>query len=188
MVQEMIRSLKEDSAKYAREREVAARNRRMPGKPGHTFAKVNVLTQAVPYATVRDQSRYGGDEMMIDEPDERERDRYARHPEDPRLRNTVAAPAYVQDSGYSPAPAFYPVAAAQASPAGYDIRDPRYVPGNTTPPGVSGRNAGYAAGYAPVTTRPSIPSIPATVPFTDSRSNPRDTGYGYPPDARPRHR
>lgn len=133
---------------------------------------------------MRDQTRYGGDEMMVDEPDERER--YPRHVEEPRLRNPVVPAAYVPESGYSPAPAFYPVATTQANPAGYDPRDPRYVPGNTTPPGVSGRNPGYASGYVPVSTRSSVPSIPAAAPFAEPRQNSRDPGYGYPPDPRAR--
>lgn len=186
----MIRSLKEDSAKYTREREIAARNRRMPGMLSESLVRAVSLTRSVPYATVRDQVRYGGgDEMMLDEPEERERDRYPRHVEEPRLRNPAVTAAYIPEAGYSPAQAFYPVTTTQTAPAGYvDPRDPRYIPGNTTPPGVSGRNPGYAAGYAPVTTRPPAPGIPAAAPFPDSRSNPRDTGYGYPPDPRVRHR
>lgn len=185
----MIRSLKEDSAKYAREREIAARNRRMPGTLSQTMEGSVRLTHLVPYATVRDQTRYGGDEMMLDEPEDRERERYPRHVEEPRLRNPAVTSAYVPEAGYSPAQGFYPVPTTQTAPAGYvDPRDPRYIPGNTTPPGVSGRNPGYAAGYAPVTTRPSAPGIPAVAPFPDSRSNPRETGYGYPPEPRVRHR
>lgn len=186
----MIRSLKEDSAKYAREREVAARNRRLPGKDGPSIACVTELISLVPYATVRDQTRYGGDDMMIDEPDDR--DRYLpRHVEEARLRNAPpVSSAYIPESGYTPATAFYPVAASQATASGYDPRDPRYVPGNTTPPGASGRTPGYTgSGYPPVATRSSIPSIPAAGPFPDSRSNvTRETGYGYPPEPRPRHR
>lgn len=187
----MIRSLKEDSAKYAREREVAARNRRLPGNLAQPLVHTTVLIPPVPYATVRDQTRYGGDEMMIDEPDDRDRDRYLpRHVEEPRLRNPPVTSAYIPESGYSSATAFYPVTATQTAASGYDPRDPRYVPGNTTPPGVSGRTPGYTSGgYPPVTTRPSIPSLPAGGPFPDSRSNvPRDTGYGYPADPRARHR
>lgn len=186
----MIRSLKEDSAKYAREREVAARNRRLPGKYGQSVVCATELISIVPYATVRDQTRYGGDEMMIDEPDDR--DRYpSRHVEETRLRNAPpVSSAYIPESGYTSTPAFYPVATSQTTGSGYDPPHPRYVPGNSTPPGISGRTPGYTGGgYPPVTTRSSIPSIPAAGPFPDSRSNvSREAGYGYPPEPRPRHR
>lgn len=121
---------------------------------------------------------------MVDEPEERFQPRY----EEPRLR---AAPAvtssYLPDTGYSTA--YYPV--PQPPPPGVDTRtmDPRYVPGNATPP--SGRTPGYAAGgYPPVTTRPAVPPIPTPSAFTDPRGNVvRDPGYGTSyNDPRARHR
>lgn len=165
----------------------------MPGKGDHSFTLVGPSDfSSVPYATVRDQTRYGGDEMMLDDPDDRDRDRYSsRHLDDPRLRNPApVSSAYLPEAGYSSATAFYPVATAQSTAAGYDPRDPRYVPGNTTPPGVSGRTPGYTSGaFPPVTTRPSMPSIPAAGPFSEPRANvARDSGYGYPADPRARHR
>lgn len=159
---EMIRSLKEDSSKYAREKENAVRRNRQP----------------VSFGAFRDQSRYGGDEMMIDEPEERYQPRY----EEPRIRATPVTTSYPPESGYSSA--YYPV--TQPPPPGVD---PRYIPGNSTPP--SGRTPGYTtSAYPPTTTRPSVPSIPAAGGFTDPRGNiVRDPGYGsYQADPRSRHR
>ena len=123
--------------------------------------------------------------MVIDEPEER----YApTRYEEPRLRGPPVTSAYVGEPGY-PA-TYYHVTGAQPPPPGVDARmDPRYIPGNSTPP--TGRAPGYAPqGYPPVTTRPSIPSIPAGGAYADPRSGVvRDSGYGsYPSDPRARHR
>lgn len=180
----MIRSLKEDSAKYARERDAAARGRRQPGNFGQSSVPATRLTQTVPYAMVRDQARYGGggDEMMIDEPEERDRDRHGRYVE---VRNPAPASGFGPEAGYSPASAYYSATTTQVAPSGFDVRNPpRYVPGNTPPPTGSGRTSGYATeGYPPVTSRPSMPPVTAAGPYLDSRSNTREA-YEYPSQPR----
>ncbi|KAK5083035.1 hypothetical protein LTR05_006917 [Lithohypha guttulata] len=156
---EMIRSLKEDSVKYARERETAIRRNRQPA----------------PFQQFRDQDRYGADdEMMVDAPEESySRTRY----EEPRMRAPPVTSGYMAEAGY---PAYYPVSTTQPPPPGVDPRmDPRYIPGNTTPP--TGRAPGYSTqGYAPITTRTSIPAIPAGgAAYADPRTGVvRDPGYG----------
>lgn len=120
---------------------------------------------------------------MVDEPEE---PRYQPRYEEPRLRPAAVSSAYPQESGY---PAYYPV--TQPPPPGIDVRtmDPRYIPGNTTPP--SSRTPGYPpTGYTTATTRGAVPSIPAGNTYMDPRGNVvRDPGYGqYQSDPRARHR
>ena len=126
---------------------------------------------------------------MVDEPEDRYQPRY----EETRIRAAPAvSSAYLPDSGYNSA--YYPV--AQPPPPGVDTRtmdprDPRYIPGNSTPP--TGRNPVYATGgYQPVTTRPPVPSVPAGGTYTDARGNiVRDSSYGSGSgysDPRARHR
>ena len=129
---------------------------------------------------------------MVDvEPDE---PRYTRF-EEPRLRAPAVTQAYLPEPGY---PATYlPISATQPPPPGVDARiDPRYAPGNTTPP--SGRTPGYQTQGYPPTTRTTIPTIPPSNSYADPRlaqardprdlRDPRDTGYGAYADPRARHR
>lgn len=126
--------------------------------------------------------------MMIDEPDERDyhRQPQPRYVEEPRLR-AAGTSGYMPEPGY---PAYYPTT-SQPPPPGVDMRlsDPRYIPGNATPPGV---RPGYAApGYAPVVTRAPAAAIPAGgAGYTDPRTGARiDPGYAaYPTERAARHR
>lgn len=128
--------------------------------------------------------------MMIDDPDDRD---YGRQPqrqymEEPRLRGPPATSAYMTEAGY---PAAYYPATSQAPPPGMDARltDPRYIPGNATPPNV---RAGYATqGYAPVVTRAPPAAVSAGgAAYPDPRTGARiDPGYsGYPAERAARHR
>jgi len=183
----MIRSLKEDSSKFLRERENAVRRKQQPGihRTAQPWELVQLTQEPVSFSTFRDQSRYGGDEMMIDDPPE---ERYQPRYDEPRLRAPPVTSSYLPDAGYTSA--YYPV--TQPPPPGVDTRtmDPRYIPGNTTPPSSRTPSSYAPGGYPPATTRPPVPSVPAAGTYTDPRGNVvRDAGYGaYQPDPRARHR
>lgn len=144
----------------------------------------------VTYEQYREQDRYGGEDvMMIDEPDDRDygRQPQPRYVEEPRLRGPAVTAGYMTEAGY---PAYYP-ATSQAPPPGADPRlsDPRYIPGNATPPSA---RAGYPTqGYAPVVTRAPAAAIPVGgATYSDPRTGARiDPGYtSYPTERAARHR
>lgn len=160
LTSEMIRSLKEDSAKYLRMKEDAQRRKQQP----------------MSFETFRDQTRYGDGAMDIDEPE----DRYSSRYDEPRIRAPPVT-SYVSEPGY---PAYLPV--TQPPPPGVESRlDPRFIPGNTTPP--TGRTTGYGSVLPPTTRATATHGSIGT--YADSRRDVvRDTYGSYGSDPRSRHR
>ena len=134
--------------------------------------------------------------MDIDEPDTRYST--SRYDETVRARAPVTTTSNTAEPGYTTA--YYP--AAQTAPSILNTRsmDPRYVPGNNTPP--SNRTPGYTSSINYGTaTRGPIAAVPTSGPYTDVRGSlvrdtrdtrdsreTRDSGYGaYHADPRSRH-